>query len=166
MKALIITLLIIGVVGIVGYWMYVNRAPAFVPGTVPTSDAVRIETEAGNLTIDNPFKNSVKYNEKYQDLVMAQNLFYTIQFFAADQSFNITLLNKDIWTAREKAEADFLQRLGLTQEEACKLAVNLAVPASVNATAFGGNYGLSFCPGSYPLPNKETTPQQGLSNEE
>lgn len=165
MKAFII-FIIVGVVGGVGYWMYINRAPAFVPGTVPTGDTVRIETDAGDLTIGNPFKDSVRYNEKYQDLLMAQNLYYHIQFFAADQSFNITLLNRDIWTAREKAEADLLQRLHLTQEEACNLKVNLAVPASVNATAFGGNYGLSFCPGSYPLPDKSTTPQEGLSNEE
>ena len=43
------------------------------------------------------------------------------------------------------AEADFLDKLGITDDEACRLNVDETTPAFANPDKAGKTYALSFC---------------------
>jgi hypothetical protein len=87
-------------------------------------------------------------NDKQRRLVVKD---YTIVFWAPASSFAISLLSKPLTAARHKAEQTFLKDLGVSQDDACKLAVNLGVPVSVDPDVAGILLGLSFCPGAVQL---------------
>lgn len=118
-----------------------------------TSKTVVIETPEGGVTVENPAREAAPESPS---TLMVEDQDFLIEYYAPDQSFSIALMNPDIWKARMAAEARLLEKLHISQEEACKLVVNLSVPLDVNAEASGKNYGLSFCLGASPLP--EQTP--------
>jgi len=122
---------------------------------IPTSSDkdIHIQTPAGEVVINNIYKDAIN---TYSDggVSFKNNNDYYIAYYPQDQGFIITIENQDIQTARQKAEADFVQTLGITQQQACQLRVSLGVPVSINEQASGGNYGLSFCPNGKPFPNE------------
>lgn len=128
-----------------------DKAPAAIDSI---SKTVVIETPAGGVAIENPLKGMSSVNEENPSALMVEDQDFLIEYYAPDQSFNIALMNPDIWNARTAAEARLLEKLHISQEEACKLSVNLSVPLDVNAEASGKNYGLSFCPGASALPEQ------------
>lgn len=77
---------------------------------------------------------------------------FSIMYIEASQSFTIVLLREPIGETRRRAEALFLERLGIAQEEACVLRYHLGVPTNVNETFAGRNLGFSFCSGAAKLP--------------
>jgi hypothetical protein len=84
--------------------------------------------------------------------VIKQNDNYSIVYFSVDQSFLITILAEPVQANREAAEQEFLNNLQISQADACKLTVSLAVPAGVSEALAGQNYGLSFCPNGQVFP--------------
>ncbi|HUD08659.1 MAG TPA: hypothetical protein VMQ48_01055, partial [Candidatus Saccharimonadales bacterium] len=79
---------------------------------------------------------------------------YEMSYYPTDQGFIITLQNSDLTNARTAAEKDFIDALGISQEQSCFLKVTLNVPFDVSQAASGRNYGLSFCSNGKPLPKK------------
>lgn len=77
---------------------------------------------------------------------------YSIFFVEANQSFNITLLKEPIKDIRIQAETELMQRLNITEAQACSLNYYVSVPAQVSEFYAGKNLGLSFCPGAVVLP--------------
>jgi len=63
-----------------------------------------------------------------------------------NESFYLVIENSDVQSARDMLEKDFLEVLGISEKEACKLKITLSVPFGVNEDLAGENYGLSFCP--------------------
>ena len=120
---------------------------------VPPKDAdkMTLDTTSGKIEVNNLYKNPVA-NLSGNGVALKENDNYSINFYPQDEGFIISLQNPDIQTARDKAEADFLQALGITKEQACSLKVTLGIPYYVSPTASGQNYGLSFCPNGMPLP--------------
>lgn len=115
-----------------------------------TEPKFTIKTPEGNVEVNNVYRNAIERLSK-NGVAFKDNDYY-MAYYPEDQGFLIVIQNTDIEATRKKAEADFLEILGITQEQACKLRVSLTVPLKVNEKAGGGNYGLSFCPNGKDFP--------------
>ncbi len=71
---------------------------------------------------------------------------YIVVYFAKDQSFNITLLAEPLGDVRKAMEADLLQRLAVSEFNACSLRYVVLVPYAISTFYSGKNLGFSFCP--------------------
>lgn len=114
---------------------------------------ISIKTPVGAITINNVYKDAISQLSQ-GGVSFKDNNDYYIAYYPQDQGFIITMKNQDIQKARQEAEADFVQTLGITKDQACSLRVSLTIPEDVNEQASGGNYGLSFCPNGKPFPNQ------------
>ena len=85
-----------------------------------------------------------------ETIFLEENSRFSIGFLKLDNSFGIVLSAKPISTVRKDAEDKFLRDLGISEKDACKLKVNVRVPASIAVNADDRNIGLSFCPNSTP----------------
>lgn len=79
---------------------------------------------------------------------------YSITYFQDGTAFVITLYRRPFAEMRMRAEQDLIQKLNISQKEACNLNVNLGTIASVDENLSGRNFGLSFCPNSVPFPTE------------
>ncbi|OGM09778.1 hypothetical protein A2W13_01190 [Candidatus Woesebacteria bacterium RBG_16_36_11] len=70
---------------------------------------------------------------------------FKIAYIPVDKSFLISILDNPFEDVKKEAEKAFLQKLGITQEEACLLNVNIATNIRINPSYAGKNYKLSFC---------------------
>lgn len=85
--------------------------------------------------------------------VIQQDNNFSIVYFTKDQAFLITILSEPAQASRILAEQEFLDKLGISQIDACKLTVSLTVPAWVNANLASQDWGLSFCPNGQAFPS-------------
>jgi len=76
----------------------------------------------------------------------AVDLPYSILFGESDSSFTISLDAIPLDATRERASRDLLMMLDITEEEACKLNVQVGVTYYVDEALSGKDLGLSFCP--------------------
>lgn len=106
-----------------------------------------INTSGGTITTNNVYKNSL-YPLSKNGVAFHDNSDYYAAFYPEDQGFLIVLQNSDIKLVRNKAEAEFIQTLGITKEQACLLKVSITIPADISEQYSGKVYGLSFCPGA------------------
>ena len=70
---------------------------------------------------------------------------FKIAYIPVDKSFLISILDNPFEDVKKEAEKAFLQKLGITPEEACLLNVNIATNIRINPSYAGKNYKLSFC---------------------
>lgn len=164
-KILIITSVVLAVVVIFLLVLNKNKsAPTknSVPAPsnqLPTGTPTSFKMPAANdqkITVTTPQGNTIETNNVYKNSLypLSQNgvafhddLDYYAAFYPQDQGFLIVIHNPDVKAAKIKAEADFLQILGITKEQACMLKVSVTIPRSVSEQLSGKVYGLSFCPG-------------------
>ena len=66
--------------------------------------------------------------------------------------FDIVLLKEPLGTVRFKAEQFLVDRLGITEQQACSLNYSIGAPYWVNTIYSDKNLGFSFCPGATVLP--------------
>jgi len=109
-----------------------------------------VNTGKEKIKVNDVYKNPVEIFPN-SDVEYKKTADYYFDYYANNQLFVITLTNRDIKTARENAEKDFLNTLQISKEQACKLNIQLGVPFSINEAAAGKNYGLSFCPNGKPF---------------
>ncbi|MEK7549956.1 MAG: hypothetical protein AAB519_03175 [Patescibacteria group bacterium] len=76
---------------------------------------------------------------------------YSTEYSKDSHSFFISLYKFPLEETRLRAEKYLLQKLGITEKEACALDVTVKVNMSISATLAGQDLGLSFCPGSVDL---------------
>lgn len=114
------------------------------------SNKITINTGKEKIEVNNVYKNPVEIFKS--GVEFKKNSDYLIDYYSPDQLFVIVITNLNIGEARKRAEKDFLDTLGINQEQACKLNVQLGVPFNVNENAAGINYGLSFCPNGIAFP--------------
>jgi hypothetical protein len=121
--------------------------------TIPAG-MIKIITKDGGSILMKDFYQSpyTKILDSYNDAVIKESIDYTIEFQPGIPGFFIQLLGNNLYLARENAEQGFLDKLGITKEDACRLDVTLGVHYSTNEKASGSAYGLSFCPDGKPLP--------------
>ncbi len=76
---------------------------------------------------------------------------FSISYSEQYQSFNIVLLAEPLLDARRSAEEFLMSRLGVGEEDMCKLNVSLGAPHWVSELYSGRELGLSFCPDAVAL---------------
>ena len=123
---------------------------SFVP---PVGEKITTKDKNGNdVSVTNVYNMEIQRLSR-NGVAFRDNADYYMAYYPIPQpGFVITLSNSNVRKAREAAEKDFLEILGISKEQACQLHVSLAVPNSVNAKASGVDYNLSFCPDGIPLP--------------
>lgn len=121
-----------------------NKDTPLFPVPDKNEEKFTIKTSEGSVDIQNIYKNSLD-TLSGEGVAFKDTDEYYIAYYPEDQGFLIVIMNSDINRARQNAEKEFVNTLGITNDQACKLKVSLTVPISVNKEAAGGNYGLSFC---------------------
>lgn len=118
--------------------------------TVPTPIAPNIPIPTGKtieisgVTVKNPYVSPVKIDPQ-GDSLMQENPGYSLVYLKPFNEFLISITSSPFEENRKKAEEAFLVRMGVTQEDACRLKVTITTPLSINPNEAGVNYPLSFC---------------------
>jgi hypothetical protein len=113
----------------------------------PAGDAFQIGTGQGVVTVNNFYKTDAYITEDQQTVVLVENDNYTIVYNRDDSGFIIVFLfmrSSSLQALRTAAEADFLNQLGVSESDACKLNVDEKVTDKTSAD-YGSAMGLSFC---------------------
>lgn len=110
----------------------------------PTGDSITLGTPKGGVRVKNFYKAIVDTEEGF--IRIRDNDDYRLSYNPADSNFYINIFSQPFEVSRKKAEKDFLDILGVSQPEACKLRVVESAPAA-EANLAGKNLGLSFCVG-------------------
>jgi len=109
-----------------------------------------VPSDGENVIINDPYKDALKIVSGNANMKKTPD--YEIVYLGSLKSFVISLYGENINDSRNKAEQAFLESLGITKNEACKLDVTLAVAPEASRSAAGKDYGLSFCPNGKPFP--------------
>lgn len=107
-------------------------------------EKMSVKTSSGSVDVNNVYRNSLEKLSS-NGVAFKDNRDYYMAYYPQDQGFLIVLHNADVKSALQKAESDFLQTLGITEDTACTLEVFVSVPYDVSPEAAGDIYGLSFC---------------------
>ncbi len=112
----------------------------------PTGSTFQIGTPQGSVTVNNIYTSNDYITLDGQTIVIAQSGDYSIVYNVGDSSFVIalTLVPGSLQAARDAAESVFLQKLGISENDACKLNVNEGVTEK-GSPYYGQSLGLSFC---------------------
>lgn len=120
-----------------------SSATGFVP-SVPSGGNFVLGTAQGSVTVNN-FYAGAKISADGTSVLVAETPAYVISYYAPDSSFNILIEQMPFATVRAEAESAFLQKLGISEQDACKLKVQVGAPIGVDPSHAGQNLGLSFC---------------------
>ena len=115
----------------------------------PASEVkIKIKTETKEIPVNNFRKNAEVIENGAEYFVDKEE--YNASYYPPNNEFVVTLLaNQDIENIRKEAESDFINALGISKEDACKLKVFLYVSAALTTDkSLYQNHGFSFCPGS------------------
>lgn len=117
--------------------------------TVVITAKKQIADEAGRImvsgiSVKNPRSSVVMENEQ-GDVVFSKSNGFEIVYLPTFKQFLISITAPPFNENVSAAEQEFLDRLGISEAEACKLNVVITTPQSANPNEAGKNYGLSFC---------------------
>ena len=147
-----IAVVVVLVIWIVGFIIGKNEKKEVVeiPSPIPTATPKPLNIpESPKIKV-----SGVEVNNFYREAIIIGNdgyaLFektskYKIAYIPVDKSFLISILDNPFEDVKKEAEKAFLQKLGITQEDACLLNVNIATNIRINPSYAGKNYKLSFC---------------------
>jgi hypothetical protein len=129
-----------------------NQSISIIPGKKPGDEnTFNIETDQGSINVNNFYKLSGAQSLSEDGVNFKNSSYYYMAYYPNQQGFIISILDANIEGARQIAENDFLQALGITKDQACKLNVSLTVSPEASERASGGNYRLSFCSNGKPF---------------
>ena len=77
---------------------------------------------------------------------------FSVSYNEKTHFFNIVLLKEPLGAVRLEAERFLIDRLGITEQQACSLNYSIGAPYWVNETYDDKNLGFSFCTGATKLP--------------
>lgn len=101
--------------------------------------------EISGVSVNDFFKQLPEGASKdYVSIALVQN-YYHVFYFAPDQLFTISIQRSPFDEMREIAEQEFLKSLDVSEENACKLNVQITTPLYANPGKAGQSYRLSFC---------------------
>ena len=112
--------------------------------STPQGATMSVQGKTG-VVITKNFYSQAQQITPQNDALIAANDSFRILYYAADNSFVITLLKEPVGDAQQAAEMAFLSQLGISQSDACKLKVSVSVPAFVDENLAGQDLGLTFC---------------------
>lgn len=96
------------------------------------------------VDVNNILESPIETNQR-GDILFYQIPSYQMVYFPQSQGFLIDIQKKPFLKVREEAEKDFIKKLGISKNEACRLKVNIVVSCYVDEDHCGINYPLSFC---------------------
>ena len=114
--------------------------------TVPAGDTIAIGTTQGIITVKNFYKNVVGWQEEYA--IFKQSAAYDLLYDTEDSSFVVSIKSGVLSQVRPLAEQAFLDTLGISQNDACKLVVIVGVDPLVDPSLANRALSLSFCASS------------------
>ncbi len=112
--------------------------------TFPTGPTLTIGTAVGTVQMNNFYAPDVPVN-MVQDLVFKETEDYLMVYDPTDSSFWIAITGQPFATWQPVAEQDFLQTLGVSAGDACKLEVSEGVIYSEGDPNDGKSFPLTFC---------------------
>lgn len=120
-----------------------------IPGVefFPTPTPVPITTKKitiSGIKMNNFLSSPIKTND-HGDALFVKTKGYQLVYLRQYNKFLITILSSPFEENRKKGEENFLKKLGITKEEACKLNASISTPYFVNPQYSGIKYPLSFC---------------------
>ena len=104
--------------------------------------AARIEVSGVEV---NDFSKTVPNTSSYGYTVVSLNPKHQVLYFPDDELFLVSILGNPYNVYVKVAEQAFLEKLGIDEEQACKLNVSITTPAHLNPDKAGDAYELSFC---------------------
>lgn len=122
---------------------------------VPPGDRFIIHGPYGDVSVNNFYPTAQLISQEKQTVTLVENEQFGILFYTSDSSFVVTLNSKPFGPARKAAEKTFLEKVGVSKVEACKLMVVEGVPQSATNTFIAVDIKLSFCPYAVQLKSNE-----------
>jgi hypothetical protein len=117
--------------------------PVPATSTLPTGDRLSIGTPSGVVRVKNFYNNALDRDETMVTISKTKN--YSILYFPRDSGFIVSVLSSPFEEGRMVAEQEFLRSLDISQEDACKLKVEVTTIYTINPDFAGRSLGLSFC---------------------
>lgn len=111
--------------------------PVFI---TPVGEKINIS----GVTINDFRKSNVAANNK-ADTLIVDNEKYQIVYLSQFNKFLITVLGSPFEEIRNEAEKEFLNVLGVSESDACKLTVEVNTTEFANPEFSGTAFSLSFC---------------------
>jgi hypothetical protein len=108
-------------------------------------DTITIGTTKGSVVVKNFYKSAVEVRD-FGVLVRRTNE-YDLVYFPGGSTFLMTISSQPVEAAVRTAEKEFIEVLGVNEQDACRLQVAITVPFSTDPAYAGKEYGLSFCIG-------------------
>ncbi len=119
-----------------------NRKISISPTPIPKQTEKQIEI-SGVMVKD--FTKDFQNPEDEIFITLSRTKDYHVFYIPKEKVFFISVVSWPFDEHRLVAEADFLDKLGITNDEACKLNVDETTPAFANPDKAGKTYALSFC---------------------
>lgn len=116
-------------------------------GSYPSGPTLAIGTPQGTVTVHNFYSADVPVDE-VQDLVFKETQDYLMVYDPENSSFWLAITGTPFDAWRTVAEQDFLQTLGITESDACRLYVTEGVIYSAGDPNDGIPFPLTFCSSS------------------
>lgn len=107
----------------------------------PSGDTVTISS----VPVNNFYQTTTPFDAQGDRTIADVDNAYRIVYLAQYQQFLITINGSPFTTFRQQAENAFLQKMNLSQTDACKLDVVIRTPSFANPNEAGQDYRLSFC---------------------
>ena len=120
-------------------------APIAPQVSIPTGDTITIGTAKGSVTVNNFYKSAVYIARDQKAVVIQQASAYNIVYDVSGSSFSITILLPQFEAPRQIAEAAFLNSLGVSEQDACKLTVYESILGDASNQYVSRSLPLSFC---------------------
>lgn len=124
------------------FFTHKSKIPSQTPSSPPSSYPASYPQSVKDA-ISNPVDKVGDWNT----LVNSDNFQISYSTSQQGNSFFITINAQPVVQVTQQAEQAFLQKLGISKDYACTLPVIVSIPAKVDETLSGYNFGLSFCPG-------------------
>lgn len=109
----------------------------------PTSTTITIGTPQGVVSVNNFYQTGVGAQEQY--IIIKRNSNYEIDYDTYFSIFYIAITGQPFATWQPVAERDFLQTLGVSTTDACKLDASEGAVSSAGNSNTSGLLPLSFC---------------------
>lgn len=111
----------------------------------PASEQAEKRINISGISVKD-FMSEVENAENEVFVTITRTKDYHVFYIPSQEVFFISIVSWPFDEHRLVAEADFLDKLGISGEDACKLRVDETTPSFANPDKAGKAYPMSFCP--------------------
>lgn len=142
----------------------INSGPLFTEEAMSIQNEIQQDIQNSVIPSTPYFSTNLQVVDVYPEgLTASQIPYYETLYNPQNNEFQILLFEFPLADTRMRAEKYFLEKLNITQEQACLLKVFVQVTPGASESLAWQNLGLSFCPGSTDL-SPYTENVDGVSN--